>query len=84
MWNQEIQRNAKQVNILLCETLLQFFYLPSNSISCCLFSSGAAIDYKNVSVSLCYDYCDYGGGGGDEAYYTENIESIHIQKRNKR
>ena len=49
---------------------------------CCFFSFGAAIDYKNVSVSLCYDYCDY--GGGDEAYYTENIESIHIQKRNKR
>ena len=44
---------------------------------CCSLSFGAAIDYKNVSVSLCYDCYDYDGGGGGEAYFIENIESIH-------
>ena len=65
-------------------SLLQNYCRPLNIMLCCFFSFGAAIDYKNVSVSLCYDYCDYSGGGDDEAYYIENIESIHIHNRNKR
>ena len=42
------------------------------------FSVGAAIDYI-FSVSLCYDYYEYSGGA--EAYFIENIESIHMHKR---